>query len=41
MTLTFVPKLIAVGLVCVLLGSWMLAVLVEFAQRMFETAGSL
>ncbi len=41
MTLTFVPKLIVVGLVCVFLGSWMLAVLIEFAQRMFETAGSL
>ncbi|HMB43634.1 MAG TPA: flagellar biosynthesis protein FliQ [Luteimonas sp.] len=40
MTLTFVPKLIAVGLVCLLLGSWMLAVMVEFAIRMFETAGS-
>jgi len=41
MTLTFVPKLIAVGLVCLFLGSWMLAVMVELAQRMFETAGAL
>jgi flagellar biosynthetic protein FliQ len=41
MTLTFVPKLIAVGLVCLLLGTWMLAVLVEFAQRMFEFAAAM
>jgi flagellar biosynthetic protein FliQ len=41
MTLTFVPKLIVVGLVCLVLGSWMLSVMVEFAQRLFETAGSL
>jgi flagellar biosynthetic protein FliQ len=41
MTLTFVPKLIVVGLVCVLLGSWMLSVMVELAQHLFETAGSL
>ena len=41
MTLTFVPKLLVVGLVCLLLGSWMLTVMVEFAQRMFENAGSL
>lgn len=41
MTLTFVPKLIVVGVVCLLLGSWMLSVVVELAQRMFETAGSL
>jgi flagellar biosynthetic protein FliQ len=41
MTLTFVPKLIVIGLVCLFLGSWMLSVMVELAQRMFETAGSL
>jgi flagellar biosynthetic protein FliQ len=41
MTLTFVPKLIAVGLVCLVLGSWMLAVMVEFAQRMFEFAAAM
>ena len=40
MTLTFVPKLIVVGLVCLLLGTWMLAVMVEFATHMFETAGT-
>ena len=41
MTLTFVPKLIAVGLVCLLLGTWMLAVMVEFAIRMFEFSATL
>ena len=41
MTLTFVPKLIAVGLVCLLLGTWMLAVLVEFATHMFEFAAAM
>jgi flagellar biosynthesis protein FliQ len=41
MTLTFVPKLIAVGLVCLLLGGWMLSVMVELAQHMFEYAASL
>jgi flagellar biosynthetic protein FliQ len=41
MTLTFIPKLIVVGLVCMLLGAWMLSVMVEFAQRLFETAGSI
>jgi flagellar biosynthetic protein FliQ len=41
MTLTFVPKLIAVGLVCLMLGSWMLSVMVELAQHMFEFAATL
>ncbi len=33
MTLTFVPKLIALGLTLMLLGGWMLATVVEFARR--------
>ena len=41
MTLTFVPKVVAVVLVCVVLGSWMLAVSVDLAKRMFEFAGTL
>jgi flagellar biosynthesis protein FliQ len=41
MTLTFVPKLIAVALICMLLGGWMMRVLVEFAKRMFEVAATL
>lgn len=35
-TLTFVPKLIAIGLVLVLLGPWMIAQLNEFTTRLFE-----
>ena len=41
MTLTFVPKLATVVIVCLLLGGWMLAVAVELAERMFETAARL
>ena len=41
MTLTFVPKLIAVVLVCVMFGTWMLAVMVELTQRFFEMAGQM
>lgn len=41
MTLTFVPKLIAVVLVCVVMGSWMMAVTVDLAKRLFEFAGTL
>lgn len=41
MTLTFVPKLIAVVVICVALGGWMLRVVVEFARRTFEFAGAL
>ena len=41
MTLTFVPKLIAVVLVCLMLGSWMIAVMVELAKRMFDVAAAL
>lgn len=41
MTLTFVPKLIVVVVVCITLGSWMLSVATELAKRMFETAAGL
>lgn len=41
MTLTFVPKLIVVIVVCLGLGSWMLSVAVDMARRMFEIAGGL
>lgn len=41
MTLTFVPKLIAVVVVCLVFGSWMLSVAVDLTSRMFEVAGSL
>lgn len=41
MTLTFVPKVAVVVLVCVVLGSWMLSVAVELAKRMFGVAAGL
>jgi flagellar biosynthesis protein FliQ len=41
MTLTFVPKLIAVVLVCVITGGWMMAMTVDLAKRFFEFAGTL
>lgn len=41
MTLTFVPKLIVVFVVCLALGNWMLSVAIELSLRMFETAARL
>ena len=41
MTLTFVPKVIGVAVVCLVLGGWMLSVATELAKRMFETAAGL
>jgi flagellar biosynthetic protein FliQ len=41
MTLTFIPKLIAVGVICLLLGGWMLTTAVELSKRLFEFAGTL
>ena len=38
MTLTFIPKLLAVGVVCLMLGGWMLATTIELSKRMFEYA---
>ena len=35
MTLTVVPKLLAVGFVLMLFGSWMLSVLVQFFNEIF------
>ena len=36
MTLTFVPKLISVGLGIAFFGPWMIATLIEFATGMFN-----
>ena len=36
MTLTFVPKIIAVGLTLLLTGPWILHSLTDFTQRLFE-----
>lgn len=41
MTLTFVPKIVVVVLVCLLMGAWMLSVAVELARHMFEVAATL
>jgi len=35
-TMTFVPKLIAIGLVLVVTGAWMLQELVDLVNRIFE-----
>lgn len=36
MTLTFIPKLIVMFVVLVLLGPWMLEMMVEFMQRLYN-----
>ncbi|MBN2136627.1 MAG: flagellar biosynthesis protein FliQ [Sedimentisphaerales bacterium] len=36
MTLTIVPKLLAVGLVTLIFGGWMLAVLIRFFNEIFS-----
>lgn len=41
MTLTFVPKMIAVAMVIVVLSNWMLGILTEFSISIFEYASSL
>lgn len=41
MTLTFVPKLIGIGIVILLMGNWMLTLLVRFTMLCFEQAGRL
>ena len=35
-TLTFVPKVIAIALILLVLGSWMTAVLIDFVQYLFD-----
>ncbi len=35
-TLTFVPKLVVIGIVLVLFGGWMLQQMVDFVYRVFE-----
>jgi flagellar biosynthetic protein FliQ len=35
MTITIVPKLIAVGIVTLLFGNWMLGVLIRFTNEIF------
>jgi flagellar biosynthetic protein FliQ len=40
MTLTFVPKVLAVFVVSIVFGAWCISVMVELAQHMFEIAGT-
>ena len=40
-TLTFVPKFIAVGVVIVVSGSWMLQTLVSFTRELFQMVPGL
>ncbi|MFM1923678.1 MAG: Flagellar biosynthetic protein FliQ [Pseudomonadota bacterium] len=36
MTLSFIPKLLALGLTLALVGGWQIATLVDFARNVFE-----
>ena len=40
-TLTFVPKLLAVGLIGLLMGSWMLHLMLDFTTRIFELIANI
>jgi flagellar biosynthesis protein FliQ len=37
MTLSFIPKLLAIFVVAVLAGPWMLGLMVDFTRRLFST----
>lgn len=41
MTLTFVPKVLAIAVVLMVSGGWMLNQLVEFTRRLYEAAPGL
>ena len=41
MTLSFIPKLVAMSAVLVITGPWMLRLLMEFTRRLFENIPSL
>ena len=41
MTLTFVPKLIAIFIMMVLAGPWMITLITDFARRLFESIPAL
>lgn len=40
-TLTFVPKLLAIGLLLLMTGSWMISLLTEFFSRLFDIMAGL
>jgi flagellar biosynthetic protein FliQ len=35
-TMTFVPKLVVIGLIMIIFGGWMLQQMVDFVERIFE-----
>jgi len=41
MTLSFIPKLLALVVVILLAGTWMLGVLVDYTRRLFESIPGL
>ncbi|MDY0136926.1 MAG: flagellar biosynthesis protein FliQ [Thiomicrospira sp.] len=41
MTLSFIPKLVVVGIALVLLGSWMLTTLVSFTRELYMSIPNL
>jgi len=41
MTLSFVPKILAIGLAAVFAGPWMLHILMDFTIRLFESIPSM
>lgn len=41
MTLSFIPKLIALGMTLLLVGGWMLGTLVEFTRAIFQRIPTL
>ena len=41
MTLSFIPKLIAMAAVLIIAGPWMLRMMIEFTRRLFESIPSL
>jgi len=41
MTLSFIPKIVAMSAVLVVTGPWMLRLLIEFTRRLFESIPSL
>ena len=40
-TLTFVPKVIAISLILIILGPWMLTIIVDYVGRLFVFISSL
>ena len=40
-TIAFVPKILAIALVLIFLGSWMINVMVDFTQKLFGSINSL